>query len=254
MKIVQTPLIIGNWKMNPQSVKMAEALFKDVQKGIARVRGVDVGIAPPAVYFSGLEKLAKGKRMMLVAQDVFWENLGARTGEISAPMLKSLGVSAVIIGHSERRALGESDEDVNKKILATLKTGLDAVVCVGEKKRDTHGDYLSLVEKQVRAALAGVSKAKLSHVVIAYEPIWAIGTGNTATSSDAHEMKLFIQRVISDIYGRSVLSRIRILYGGSVNAKNAEELCTKGEVDGFLVGGASLRASEFITIIKIASK
>jgi len=252
MHISHTPLVIGNWKMNPKSVKLAIRLFQDIQKSATRVRGVDIGIAPPAIYLSELARLAKSKRLKLLAQDVFWEDIGARTGEMSAPMLKSTGVAQVIIGHSERRALGETDEQVNHKVLATLKAGLGVVVCVGEKKRDPQGNYLTHVEKQVRAALAGVSKAKLGNVVIAYEPIWAIGTGDTATSHDAHEMKLFIQKVLSDIFGRAVLSKMRILYGGSVNAKNAEELLREGNVDGFLVGGASLRAHEFATIIKIA--
>ena len=148
MRLTHTPLVIANWKMNPQSAKAAAKLFGDIQKGVARVRGVDIGIAPPMPYLLDLQKLAKGKRVVLVAQDVFWENIGARTGEVSAPMLKSVGASGVIIGHSERRALGESDEQVNKKVLATLKTNLRVILCVGEKERDTDGSYLSFVEQQ----------------------------------------------------------------------------------------------------------
>lgn len=254
MKLKHTPLIVGNWKMNPQSIAVAKTLFYDVQKSVARVRGVDVGIAPPSIYLAELRPFAKGKRLRLAAQDMFWEQKGAYTGETSPAMLKSVGVKYVIVGHSERRASGETDEEVNKKVIAALKAGLDIIVCVGEKKRDTNGNYLEHVEKQVRAALAGVAKSKLAHVVIAYEPIWAIGTGKNATPHDAHEMKLFIQRVLTNMYGRPVLSKMRILYGGSVNEKNAESLLVEGMVDGFLIGGASLRAAEFATIIKMASK
>jgi len=238
--------------MNPKTMKMAEKLCRDVQTRASKTRGVDVVIAPPAVYLGELGKLIKGKKVALGAQDVFFESGGAHTGEISASMLRSVGATYIITGHSERRARGEDDEEVYKDTEAVLKSGATAIVCVGERERDTHGDYLSLVEKQVRTALQGVAKTKLSKVVIAYEPIWAIGTGNTATPQDAHEMKLFIQKVLSDVYGRIALSKVRVLYGGSVNAKNAEALMTEGVVDGFLVGGASLRAAEFASIIKTA--
>lgn len=254
MKRTHTPLVIGNWKMNPQSITAARTLFRDVQKDVSRLRNVDVGIAPPAVYLAEFQKLAKGKRISLAAQNVFWEKLGARTGEIGVSMLKSVDVTKVIIGHSERRALGETDEGVNKKVLQVLKAGLIAVVCVGEKERDNHGHYLTFVEKQLQRALSGIPKAKLPHVVIAYEPVWAIGTGDTATPEDAHEMKLFIQKVLSTLFGRVAVSKVRILYGGSVDAKNAEALLHEGAVDGFLVGGASLRASEFSAIVKTASE
>lgn len=253
MKITHTPLVIGNWKMNPQSEKAAVTLFSEVGKAASRMRGVEVGIAAPFVYLPALAKLAKGKRLALLAQDAFWENLGARTGEVSFPMLKSVGITKTILGHSERRALGETDEEVHKKVLAALKGDHRVVVCVGEAKRDAQGHYLGVVEKQLRAALTGVSKTKLGNIVIAYEPTWAIGTGNTATPEDAHEMKLFIQKVLADLFGRSALSKIRVLYGGSVTKGNAETLMREGAVDGFLVGGASLRAAEFIEIAKIAS-
>jgi triosephosphate isomerase len=168
-------------------------------------------------------------------------------------MLKDLGVTYVIIGHSERREMGETDEQVNKKLHSVLKEGLTPVVCIGEKKRDQWGRYLGQVESQIRKACAGISKAKLEQLVIAYEPIWAIGTGDTATSADVHEMKIFIQKVLTDIFGRGPAHKVRILYGGSVNAKNAAELMQEGMADGFLVGGASLRAEEFVGVIKEAS-
>ena len=248
-----TPLVIGNWKLNPTSQTLAVNLYADVQKGVARLKGVDVAVAPPMVFLAPVAEKAKGKKTFVVSQDVFWEKLGAHTGETSPEMLKSLGIKTTIIGHSEVRAEGETDEEVAKKVEMAVKLGHHVVLCVGELERDEKGHYLGFVEHQVRMALSGVPKAKLGNVAIAYEPVWAIGTGNTATAHDAHEMKLFIQKILSDMYGRAAVSKVRVLYGGSVNKKNAEELFREGEVDGFLVGGASLRAEEFVEIAKIVA-
>jgi triosephosphate isomerase len=245
------PLVIGNWKMNPQSSSLASRLAKELKKSLARVEGVTVVVAPPHVYLGDVDQVKNGsKAFALGAQNVHHEKLGAHTGEISLLMLKSFEVTHVILGHSERRREGETDEAVNQKLTATIKAGLTGVVCVGEGKRDGSGHYLSHVEMQVRKALANVSKAKLGQVVVAYEPIWAIGTGVNATGTDVHEMRLFIEKVISDIYGRNEAQRVQILYGGSVNGKNSKELFTLGTVDGFLVGGASLHADEFTQIVK----
>jgi triosephosphate isomerase len=183
------------------------------------------------------------------AQNVHPESLGAFTGEVSIPMLKSLDVSHVIIGHSERRKAGETDNEVNAKMMSVIKAGLTAIVCIGETKRDHGAQYLGYIEAQIRTACAGLSRAKLGYLVIAYEPVWAIGTGNTATPGDVHEMKLFIEKTLTDLYGRNYAQKVRVLYGGSVNPKNAGELMRDGMVDGFLVGGASLSAKDFSDII-----
>lgn len=250
-----TPLVVANWKMNPTTVGAAKRLFSAIKRGVARVDRIRVVVAPPAVYIFELDRLkGTSKRVALGAQNVYWEKSGAHTGELSVPMLKDLGVSYVIVGHSERRAKGASDEAVNKSTKAVLSGGMTPIVCVGEKKRDTGGNYLSFVERQIRVALSGIPKTKLASVVIAYEPIWAIGTGETATPADVHEMKLFIQKVLTRIYGRSYAYKIRILYGGSVYAKNAEELLTEGNADGFLIGGSSLKPEEFVEIMQIAKK
>lgn len=239
--------------MNPQTVTMATRLASDIKKELTR-NTVDVVLAPPFLYIPAVHGVRNGtKKFTLGAQNAHWERLGARTGEVSLAMLRGFQVTHVIVGHSERRAEGETDEMVNKKIHAAQKAGMIPVVCIGEKKRDHTGHYLTFIEKQIREACAGLSKAKLQHFVIAYEPIWAIGTGDTATSEDVHEMKLFIQRVLTDIYGRNAAMKVRILYGGSVTAQNAEGLMKEGMVDGFLVGGASLRAEEFVEIIKKAN-
>jgi triosephosphate isomerase len=249
----KTPLVVANWKMHPGSSSAAKSLMRETAKALARTRGVDVAVAPPSVFLGELQPLIAGKKLRLAAQNVFYEKLGAYTGEVSVPMLKSVGAALAIVGHSERRALGETDELVNKKARAVIAGGLAAIACVGESKRDARGDYLSFVEKQLRAACAGVSAQALGKLVIAYEPIWAIGTGTNATPHDAHEMKLFIQRILTDTYGRAGAAKVRILYGGSVTAKNAGELMQDGAVDGFLVGGASLRAAEFASICRSAA-
>jgi triosephosphate isomerase len=250
MKKTFLPLVVGNWKMNPQTVDMATRLATDIKKIIARVDGVEIVLVPPTLYLGAVHKVRSGSKVFaLGAQNTHWEKLGAHTGEVSLPMLVSMDVSHVIIGHSERRRAGEKDEEVNKKMHATIKAGMTPIVCVGEWERDHAAHYLTFVEKQIRSAVNGVSKAKLDHVVIAYEPVWAIGTGNTATPEDVHEMKLFIQKVLVDIYGRTTAQKVRILYGGSVNGNNAESLMQQGLVDGFLVGGASLSAEEFKMII-----
>lgn len=249
----QIPLVIGNWKMNPQTLGKAETLFADIKKALNKTNATaQVVIAPPALFIALLQRLSSRTRVKVGAQDVFYEQAGAFTGEIAVSMLKSFEVSHVILGHSERRAQGESNETVHKKTDAVLKGGLIAVVCVGEKARDTQGDYFSFIETQLQSIFAGIQKTFLNRLVIAYEPIWAIGTGKHATAEDVQEMKLFIQKIISDTFDRTTVSKIKILYGGSVSKDNAEEILTVGHADGFLVGGASLKASEFAEIIKIA--
>jgi triosephosphate isomerase len=249
-----TPLIIGNWKLNPTTLGHAKRLFLDIRKGIGRrKRDVTIMVAPPFPFISEMERLSPSQRIGLAAQDVFFENTGAYTGEVSVPMLKSVGVTAIIAGHSERRARGESDEEIYRDIQSILDARLTAIICVGERARDKEGNYFSVVEAQLRAALRDVTKRQLRYVVIAYEPVWAIGTGKTATPKDAEEMKLFIQKLLTDRFGRSAARSVRILYGGSVKPGNTLPLLEDGTVDGFLVGGSSLRASDFVGIINHAT-
>ena len=238
--------------MNPDTIGKAKKIFLEVRKHVSRKSLTTyVAVAPPAPYLSELERLSPSQRVKLVAQDMFYEKEGAYTGEISLAMLKSVGVEAVIIGHSERRALGDTHEEIRKNVAAALAAKLTAILCVGETKRDSQGNYFTFVEEQLRHALSGVPKAKLKQLVVAYEPVWAIGTGKNATPEDVQEMQLFITKVLVDIFGRTAANSVRIMYGGSVKAKNADELITVGNVDGFLVGGASLDPDEFISIIKI---
>ncbi len=246
-------LIVGNWKMNPGTIGQAKRLFHDVQDRLGtRPSSVRVVIAPPSPFISELAQLSPSSRIALGAQDVFFERTGAYTGEVSLSMLKSVGVRYVIVGHSERRARGENNEEIGLDLKSVLKSKVNAILCVGETERDKQGNYFTAVEAQLRAALADVDKKELSNLSIAYEPVWAIGTGDTATPEDAYEMKLFIQKLLVDRFGRTAAEKIRILYGGSVNRTNAETLLTDGKVDGFLVGGASLKATDFGFIIDTA--
>lgn len=243
------PLIVGNWKLNPNNLKAAVTLAQDVAKG-AKGKDAIVAIAPPFIYLSEVQKKISRGSVRLAAQDVAKEAMGAFTGEVSALQLRDLGTEYVIIGHSERRARGESDSEIAQKVLIALKNKLTPIVCIGEKERDSAGNFYSFVEKQIRSLTSGLKAADAKKVVIAYEPIWAIGTGATATKEDVKEMQLFIFSVLAKAYDRAVAKKVTLLYGGSVKPANAKELHAEGGMDGFLVGGASLKGKDFTEIIK----
>jgi len=248
------PLIVGNWKLNPATIGAAKKLFLGIRTGLGRKRHeVDIAVAPPFPFLPELERLSPSGRISLAAQDVFFETTGAHTGEVSLPMLKSVGVSAVIVGHSERRARGESDHEIYKDVSSIFNSNVTAIVCIGETTRDDNGNYFSVVEAQLRSVLRAVPKSKIKRFVVAYEPVWAIGTGAVATPEDVYEMKLFIQKILTDHFDRKAAAKVRIIYGGSVKKKNAKALLEQGKVDGFLIGGASLKAKEFVDIITIAN-
>ena len=250
IKKKHAPLVIGNWKMNPATIGQAKKLFLEVRKNVNRkTLKTYVAVAPPAPYLSELERLSPSQRIKLVAQDMFHEKNGAYTGELSLSILKSVGIDAVIIGHSERRELGDTLAEIHKNTVTALAAKITVVLCIGEKKRDSHGNYFSLVEEQLKTALKDIPKAQLKRLVVAYEPVWAIGTGKHATPEDVVEMQLFITKVLADLVGRTTARTIRILYGGSVKPNNADELMATGTIDGFLVGGASLKTNDFISII-----
>ena len=247
-------IIIGNWKMNPLSFKEAEKLFSDVGKAVSRIKKTEIVICPPFLYLEKLKKLSK--KIILGAQDAFWGDVGAFTGEISAEMLYNTGVKYVILGHSERRALGENNDVINKKIKASLASGLVPVICVGESVRDESHSYFNLVKTQLSECLEGVKKNFISKIIVAYEPVWAISSTvnrKDATPIDCLEMTIFIRKVLSDKFG-SDARKIRIIYGGSVNEKDAGEFLKNGGVDGLLPGKASLDAPKFVQIVQIAEK
>ncbi len=248
-------LIIGNWKMYPASVKDAREKFLAIKKIASTLRNVQTVICPPFVYVSDLKKLVTGARFVVGAQNAWFENEGAYTGEISPAMLASLKLTYVILGHSERRALGETDELVNKKVLAVIKAGITVVLCVGERERDADGEYLKHIATQIKIALKGIQKRDLKNIVVAYEPIWAIGKNalRPASTDDALEVTILIKKTLSDLYGKDGIS-VPVLYGGSVDAKNAWEFLLKSHVDGLLVGRASLDPKVFGEILKSADK
>lgn len=243
------PLVIGNWKLNPNRLVDAQTLISETAKSAA-VAGVIVAVAPPFVYLSETKKKIGKKPLSLAAQDVAAEPMGPFTGEVSALQLRDLGVQYVIIGHSERRAMGETDSDVQKKVTQALKSAVTPVVCIGEQVRDQKGDFFTHVESQVKSLAAVLSATQIKKVVIAYEPIWAIGTGNTATAADVKEMQLFLFSTLTKLYDRATAQKVQLLYGGSVKPDNARALHVEGGMHGFLVGGASLKASDFISICK----
>lgn len=243
-------LVVGNWKLNPTTSLEVKELVNGIKKKVSKVTGAKIVIAPPFLFISEVSKLIKNTNVLIGAQDTYFEDRGPFTGEVSPALLTPFGVSYVIVGHSERRAMGETDEQVNKKIQALLKRKLTPIVCIGEKTRDKQGSFFNGIENQIRQLAAGLTAQQLQKVVIAYEPIWAIGTGATATAEDVKEMQIFIVSVLTKLYDRKVADKIHLLYGGSVKSSNASDLHQNGGMNGFLVGGASLLAEEFATIIK----
>ena len=245
--------IAGNWKMNTSqagSVELARALAQR----IGTAEAVDLAVCPPFVYLHAVAGALAGSRIDVGAQDMFYEDNGAFTGEISAEMLKDVGCRYVILGHSERRhVIGESDELINRKIAKALSAGLEAIFCVGEllSQREA-GETHDVVARQVKIGLEGVSRADAGRVTIAYEPVWAIGTGRTATPEQAQEVHAMIRSLVGDLYGAEQAEAMRIQYGGSVKAGNAADLLGREDIDGALVGGASLKADDFAGIVRAA--
>jgi triosephosphate isomerase len=244
-------IVAGNWKMNKTSAEAVEIILK-LNELIADVKGVEVIIGPPFTALSEAIKIA-GK-VKLAAQNMHWEEKGAFTGEISPTMLTDLGIDYVILGHSERRAyFGETNEIINKKIKSALIHGLNPILCVGEKLEDReNGNTENVVEDHVKGGLEGITKEQMKNIVIAYEPVWAIGTGKTATPEQAEEVHAFIRRILTEIYDAEIANNTTILYGGSVKPANSKALFSKENIDGGLVGGASLKADDFSIIIKSA--
>ncbi len=247
------PLIIGNWKLNPVSLVDASTMASAVAKKIKKTDEPYAVIAPPFPYLAEVGKKISKSAVALAAQDVHYEVMGACTGEVSILQLRDLNVEYVIIGHSERRALGETDEMVRKKVKLVLKNKLVPVVCIGEKDRDLEGEFYSFVEAQFRSLAEELSSIEMKKIIIAYEPIWAIGSGKTAAVEDVKEMQLFIVTILTKLYDRKTAMKVRLIYGGSVKPQNAAILQEEGGMNGFLVGGASLKSDDFVSIIKAVS-
>ncbi len=236
--------------MNPETQKEAKLINDGIKKKISTVRRALVVVCPPAIFLSDIKGKSTSRKILYGIQNVGKEEGGAFTGETSVKMAKSMGVSYVIVGHSERRALGETNEDVCKKICLLLKEKIRPVLCVGEPKVDEHAGHLSFVKEQLVKGLAGVSVADITQVVIAYEPLSAIGAKFPVNSHEIHQRNIFIKKVLSDLYGKNKAFEVTILYGGAANVENARELVQGGEVDGLLLGRASLVPDQFISILK----
>ena len=247
----RVPLIAGNWKMYktvPEAVETATQL----KEAVKDVSGRDIVIAPPFVSLHPVAQAIRGSNINLSSQDVFWEDEGAFTGQISPAMLLSAGCTYTLIGHSERRQyFGETNETVNKKTKKSIDQGLKVIVCIGEtlEERET-GKTFSVLEIQISEGLKGLTPALMGTVVIAYEPVWAIGTGKTATAAQAEEAHLFIRNKLKEQFNTDVAEKTRILYGGSVKPDNIDQLMAEKDIDGVLVGGASLKVDSFSRIVK----
>ena len=252
---MRKPFVAGNWKMNTDSSTSVE-LAERIASGSMEAAGqsVTVAVCPPFVYLQAVAKALSASSVAVGAQDIYFEPKGAFTGEISASMLKDIGCAYCLCGHSERRhVIGETDELINKKVTAAIGGGLLPILCVGELLAEREASQTNeVVTRQLKEGLSGLSAEKLSAVTIAYEPVWAIGTGLTATPQQAQEVHDFIRKLLGQMYDSQLAQEIRILYGGSAKPSNAAELMGRQDVDGLLVGGASLKADDFLAIIQAA--
>ncbi|HEV8616159.1 MAG TPA: triose-phosphate isomerase [Methylomirabilota bacterium] len=252
---MRTPLVIGNWKMHG-TLAEARALSTALRDGLKRPRGVEVAVCPPFTALTTVAEVLAGSPIMLGGQNCHHETAGAHTGEISPVMLTEIGCRLVLLGHSERRKeMGESDEQINRKVAAAHAHGLMPVLCVGETAEERRqGLTFTTVEGQLRAGLAGLEAGAIARTALAYEPVWAIGTGVNATPAQAAEVHGYLRGLVSELTSKEIAPAIRILYGGSVKADNADALLAESEIDGALVGGASLNAQGFIAIVRKAGR
>ncbi len=245
-------IIVGNWKMNPGTLAEAQTIFKKVKNTASKLDSVHVVVCPPFPYISKFST-AKSKIKPIVAlgaQNTFFESQGAFTGEVSPPMLKDFGVTHIIVGHSERRAMGETDEIVAKKVLAVLEAGIHPIVCVGESVRDAHALYLDTLKNQIKNSLAKVPKKLVNHIIVAYEPLWAIGAKEAMDPATIEETTIFVRKTLADIFGQENALATPVLYGGSINFRNAPDIIARGKVDGLLVGHESVNTPGFVELLK----
>lgn len=250
------PFVGGNWKMNLNRTTGSD-LARGVADGLLSADGVDAALFPPFPYLLTVRAILRdrGSSIRLGAQDVYHQGEGAFTGEVSTNMLKDCGTQAVLVGHSERRhVMGERDEFINKKLRAVLESGLEAVLCVGETLDERTAGHQDIVTaRQVRTALAEIPASHAERLIIAYEPVWAIGTGKTASPQDAQDAHVQIRQLVERLYGKEIAQRTRIIYGGSLKPDIAPEIFAQPDVDGGLVGGASLHAADFVALVKAAA-
>jgi len=246
-------LVVANWKMNPETLDEAKRIFNNVRLAAKGLKNTDILVCPPFPFLYSLSKLNYPKNVFLGAQNIASEIKGAFTGEVSATMIKSLGIKFTLVGHSERRTMGETNEIIKKKLQIAFDIGLTPVLCIGEKHRDKEGSHLALIKNQIKECLTGLSKKYLVGIIIAYEPVWAIGKSykEAMTPTDIHETVLIIKKIIGELFGRDIAGSVKILYGAAVESENALSVLEQGNVDGFLVGHASL-TDQFPLILKNA--
>jgi triosephosphate isomerase len=251
---MRTKIVAGNWKMNKTALE-AGRLAEEIKSALGGFRGAECVLCPPFTDIWAVAKVVKGTPIAWGAQNVHWEKSGAFTGEISAEMLVELGCQYAIVGHSERRQyFGETDETVNRRMMAALQANIKPIVCVGETLQEREaGRTMAVIERQVRRGLEGLTGGYWERVILAYEPVWAIGTGKTATAAQAQEVHAHIRRLLAELAGPAAAAAIRIQYGGSVKADNAKELFGQPDIDGGLIGGAALQAKSFVAIVQAAA-
>ncbi len=247
---MRIPIIAGNWKMN-KTISEGVNLVREL-KDVANDTDIEVAVCVPAIFLKDIKQELEGSKVKVGAQNMHWKESGAFTGEISPIMLNEIGIDYVIIGHSERRQYyNETDESVNKKIISALNHGINPIVCVGETlEQREKGNAKEVVKKQILKAFEEIKGDSILKCIVAYEPIWAIGTGKTASSQDANKMAAYIRSIIKEKYGENISEEVRIQYGGSVKPKNVTEIMNQPDIDGALVGGASLKADSFIKLVK----
>ena len=248
-----TKLIVANWKMNPGSAVKAEEIINEIKNKSKNFSDVRLIVCPPFVYLNEVSSaISSSKKILLGAQDVFIGQGVSHTGEVGVELLKKAGVKYIIVGHSERRATLDSDEAVKAKMLGSLKEGFKVILCVGEKERDEHGNHYHEIKRQLEDAIIKLPKKLIKNLIVAYEPVWAIGRPeNEAIKPDQlHEITIYIKRLISDVLGAEAVKKVKILYGGSVTKNNFKEIVEKGNVDGLLIGRESLKVDNFVELIK----
>ena len=252
---MRVPFLCGNWKMNKTAAETRQFMIETKVK-VANAKGIELGIAAPFTSLAALVEACKGSNIRPGAQNCHWAKTGAFTGEVSADMLVEIGVQFVIIGHSERRQyFAETDETVNKRLIAVLGAGLDAIVCVGETEKEREENQTdAVVIRQIKAALAGVTAEQAKKITIAYEPVWAIGTGKSADENDAQAVHALIRGLLKEAFGQEVADGIRIQYGGSVKPDNIAKYLQQADIDGGLVGGASLTSDGFAAMVNALQK
>jgi triosephosphate isomerase len=242
-------LLVANWKMNPPTFKEAKKLFEATKKAADTAKSVSIVVAPPAIYVRELRASYRGKRIAFGVQNAHFEAKGSYTGEISMAEAKDAGAAYVIIGHAERRAMGETNDDTRQKVAAAIARSLLPILCVGEVVRKQEGEHFDFIKEQLKAGFADVLVAKIPRIVIAYEPVWAIGAEAAMNPRDMHEMAIFIRKTIVGLYGEKGMG-VKILYGGSVDETNASDMLTNGDIAGLLVGRASADPEKLTTLVR----